>query len=314
MQIFLREAFWCISPAWPFARTKLESLTEGSPKALSTTTDPRQCHFTWFLLFRSMPRRSLLSIYGKMPEVITAAIAGTITIVNGTFSLLQTCFRLAEVDEDLKICLKLLAIVERDLNQARRQLQNCKSSQSTQISYVDVQHLKSAIEDTAVATLSLGQLVQAYRVQRDVNKRISPGYRFKWVVQGKDRFASRQGVLNMAHTSLLAASQRMDTATLTAPKIATPPPYSPGTSFGESKILRSPSQQRTLKGKSSMILRCSEVGVPQLSTPVAPTSQNRQSIQTQSQRSLPLPPRLRRTARTGIEERIGPMSAMAEEE
>jgi len=55
-----------------------------------------------------------------MPEVFTAAIAVIITIVNGTFSLLQTLFRLTEVDEDLKICLNLLAIVERDLNQVTR--------------------------------------------------------------------------------------------------------------------------------------------------------------------------------------------------
>ena len=250
-----------------------------------------------------------------MPEVVTAAIAGSITIFNGTFSLVQTFFRLAEVDEDLKICLKLLAIVERDLNQARRQLQSYKSSKSIQISHANVQHLESAIEDTTAATLSLGQLVQAYRVQRDVNKRISAGYRFKWVMQGKDRFASRQGVLNMAHNSLLAASQKMDTVALAVPKIAVPPPpYSPGTSSGQSNILRSPSQQRTLKGKSSMILRSSEVGVPQPSTSGPPASQNRQSIQTQSQRSLPLPPRLRRMARKGIEERIGPMPTMAEEE
>jgi hypothetical protein len=305
---------FCVRLSGASGKATPESLTEASPKALSTPTDPRQCHFIWFVLFCSMPRTPILSIYRKMPEVVTAAVAGTITIVNGTFSLLQTFFRLAEVDEDLKIWLKLLAIVERDLNQARRQLQSCKSSKSIQISYADVQHLESAIEDATAATLSLGQLVQAYRVQRDVNKRISPGYRFKWVIQGKDQFASRQGVLNMAHTSLLAASQKMDTVALAVPKIAAPPPYSPGMSSGGSKILRSPSQQRTLKGKSSMILRGLEVGVPQPSTSGPPASQNSQSIQTQSQRSLPLPSRPRRMARTGIEERIGPMPAMAEEE
>jgi hypothetical protein len=65
-----------------------------------------------------------------MLEIVTAAVAGTVTIINGSFTLVQTFFRLAEVDEDLKICLKLLAIVDWGLNYARRQLQGCKSGQT----------------------------------------------------------------------------------------------------------------------------------------------------------------------------------------
>jgi hypothetical protein len=82
----------------------------------------------------------------------------------GTFSLVQTFFRLGEVDEDLKICLKLLEIMARDLNYARHQLQGDKSSQSLQISSVDLRHFESAIDDTDAATLSLGELVQVYCV------------------------------------------------------------------------------------------------------------------------------------------------------
>jgi hypothetical protein len=246
-----------------------------------------------------------------MPELVSAAVASSITIVNGTFSLLQTFSRLAEVDEDLKICLKLLAIAERDLNYARRQLQSCRSNQSHQITSTDFQHLESAIGDTEAATLSLGELVEAYRVQRDVDKRISPVYRFKWVVQGKDRFASRQGVLNMAHISLLAASQKMGTAALAAPQSATPPPYSPGALAGNSKILRSPSQQRTLRGKSSMILPSLEAEAPQVPVPSTPSSQGGASSPTQSRRVAPTAPRFRRMPRTVNGERMG---AVVEEE
>jgi hypothetical protein len=247
-----------------------------------------------------------------MPDPATAAVAATVTIINGTFSLVQTFFRLGEVDEDLKICLKLLEIVARDLNYARRQLQNHKSSQSLQISPADLRHFESAIDDTDAATLSLGELVQAYRVQRDVDKRISPGYRFKWVFQGKERFARRQGVLNMTHNSLLAAIQKMNTVALAAPEFTAPPPYNAGAPAGNSKILRSPSQQRTLKGKSSIILRSSEEQPPQASAPglYTPTSQDRQSGQAQSRRSLPTVPRLRRMPHT---ENGGSMGAIVEE-
>jgi hypothetical protein len=236
-----------------------------------------------------------------------------VTIINATFSLVQTFFRLGEVDEDLKICLKLLEIVDRDLNYARRQLQSHKSSQSLQIPSTDLRYFESAIDDTDAATLSLGKLVQAYRVQRDVDKRISPGYRFKWVVQGKDRFASRQVVLNMAHNSLLAATQKLDAVALTASQFAAPPPYNPATPASNSKILRSPSQQRTLKGKSSVILRSSEEPPPQAPAPASrtPTSQDGKSSQAQSRRSFPTVPRLRRVPLT---ENGGPMGAVVEEE
>jgi len=119
----------------------------------------------------------------------------------------------------------------------------------------------------------------------------------------------------MAHNSLLAATQKMDTVALAVPQFAAPPPYNPGAPASNSKILRSPSQQRTLKGKSSVILRSSEEPPPQAPapapTPRTPTSQDRQSSQAQLRRSLPTVPRLRRIPRTEIG---GPMGAVVEKE
>lgn len=117
----------------------------------------------------------------------------------------------------------------------------------------------------------------------------------------------------MAHNSLLAAIQKMDPVALAAPEFVAPPPYNPGAPASNSKILRSPSQQRTLKGKSSVILRSSEEQSPQASAPGphTPTSQDRQSSQAQSRRSLPNVLRLRRMPHT---ENGGPMGAVGEEE
>lgn len=150
----------------------------------------------------------------------------------------------------------LLAIVHRDLNYARRQLQIRRSNGNLPIPSTDLQYFERATDDADAAALSLGQLIETHRVQHNVDKRISP-HRFKWVLQGEDRFISRQGVLQMAHNSLLAAIQKIDTSALVPTAIA-PPPYSSTTpaSSGTSRsgTLRSPSQQRILKGKSSMIL------------------------------------------------------------
>jgi hypothetical protein len=83
----------------------------------------------------------------------------------------------------------------------------------------------------------------------------------------------------MAHNSLLAAIQKMDPVALAAPEFVAPPPYNPGAPASNSKILRSPSQQRTLKGKSSVILHSSAERPPQVPTPApaprTPTSQDR---------------------------------------
>ncbi|KUJ24055.1 uncharacterized protein LY89DRAFT_548869, partial [Mollisia scopiformis] len=201
--------------------------------------------------------------------IATAAVAGSITVVNGTFTLIQNCYKLAAADEDLAICLELLDNAERDINYARRQLNSRKTSRQTEFSAIDFQYFERCIEKLDQAALNLGKLVRGYRVERDVKNSISIPSRFKWVLQGKDKFANRQDVLRMAHTSLVGVIQRLGNVTAYIPETYTsqfappPPPYNPPTYSQpyshlapqtETKILRSPSQQRALRGKSSMLL------------------------------------------------------------
>ncbi|CZR50534.1 uncharacterized protein PAC_00407 [Phialocephala subalpina] len=247
-----------------------------------------------------------------MPVAPLAAVGASVTVVNGTFSLVQTFYKLAAVDEDLKICLELLANANRDLNYARSQLRSRKSSQSyMRFSDSDLDYFESVIETMEAATFSLGQLVQGYKVQRDVNKTISVGSRFKWVLQGKDKFANRQDILRMAHASLLGVINRLGTVAPVQQYLAPPPPYhAPSYSQGpptSPRILRSPSQQRTLRGKSSMILRSEDMFTEESSMP-AP--QVRQSGYPPPRLSLPTVPRERRAPYTGYGQSI---DAVAEE-
>ncbi|KAE8447600.1 hypothetical protein EG329_010571 [Mollisiaceae sp. DMI_Dod_QoI] len=240
-----------------------------------------------------------------MPVAVTA-VAGTVTVVNGTFTLVQTFYKLAAVDEDLKICLELLANADRDLNYARSQLRSRKSSQShVRFSTIDLGYFESVIEKMEDAALALGELVQCYRVERDVNNSISIGSRFKWVLQGKDKFSNRQEVLRMAHASLLGVIQRLGTVVPVVSQFVAPPPYnSPylqASPANPTKILRSPSQQRALKGKRSMILRSEDMD-PQ--EPSMPTPQTYPSGQSLLRPSLPTVPRDRRVSRTAFAQRI----------
>lgn len=204
-----------------------------------------------------------------MPFVVPAALAASITVVNGTFTLVQNCYKLAAVDEDLAICLELLADADRDLNYVRHQLRSRKSSHS-QFSYIDMEYFEAVVEKAERASLSLGQLIEGYRVQQDVKNSVSIGSRFKWVLQGKDKFANRQDVLRMAHISLVGVIQRLGNVVPYSynpqASSAPPPPYNPPinpqiSSMRDAKILRSPSQQRALRGKSSKLLPFEDQGL-----------------------------------------------------
>jgi hypothetical protein len=215
-----------------------------------------------------------------MPFVVPTAVAASITVVNGTFTLIQNCYKLHAVDEDLAICLELLAIADRDMNYARQQLWSRKSGQKQSFSSIDMEYFQDVIEKVDQAYKNLGRLVEGYRVQREVNSSISIGSRFRWVLQGKDKFTNRQEVLRMAHSRLVGTIPRLGNVVPYNPQSPPlpPPPYTPPSyhqsytrpnpqlaSLRDTKILRSPSQQRALKGKSSMLLR-PEVTVSEVSS------------------------------------------------
>lgn len=183
-----------------------------------------------------------------------AVVGGTITVINGTFTLALTVLRLVEVDEDLKICLKLLANAHRDLNYARQLRAGKFTSKQRDYYFTEFSYIENVIDDMEKATLAVGQLVEAYRVDSECNNSISVPHRFKWVFRGKDRFLAQQWHLNMAHNSLLSAIQKMENLTPVAGFLA-PPTYAEAALATDVPVLRSPSQQRRLKGKSSMILR-----------------------------------------------------------
>ncbi|KAF8856970.1 hypothetical protein BDZ45DRAFT_451896 [Acephala macrosclerotiorum] len=248
-----------------------------------------------------------------MPVAPLAAVGASVTVVNGTFNLVQTFYKLAAVDEDLKICLELLANANRDLNYARSQLRSRKSSQSyMRYSDPDLDYFKSVIDAMEAATFSLGELVQCYKVERDVKKNISVGSRFKWVLQGKDKFANRQDILRMAHASLLGVINRLGTVAPVVQQYRAPPPPYNAPSYSHEpaaspRILRSPSQQRALRGMSSMILRPEDTSTQERSIP---TPQVSQSSYPPSRLSLPTVPRERRASYMGYGQGV---DAVAEE-
>ena len=190
-----------------------------------------------------------------MPPLALAITTGTITVINGTFTFALTIFRLLEVDEDLKICLQLLTIATRDLNYAR-QLRTAKfGPKEKEAQKAEFEYIESVIDDMDKATLLLGRLVQVYWVDHEVNNSISVPHRFKWVFKGKDRFAAQQYIFTAAHNSLLSRIESMEKLAEPASDFLAPPAYTEAILSSEEPILRSPSQQRRLEGKSSMVSR-----------------------------------------------------------
>ncbi|KUJ07977.1 uncharacterized protein LY89DRAFT_346824 [Mollisia scopiformis] len=327
--------------------------------------------------------------------VVPATVRSKITVVNGTFEL-DSNYTLSAVDEDLQVCLALLASVEQDLLSAKRQLWSRRTNQQTQISTIDLEYLERCIERSDQAALYLGKLIRGYGTS-STDRGISTPSRFKWVLQGKYKSANRAEVLRIAHTSLVRAIQRMGNVTpfmksqpdeehinqsiplssmrdedprealLKYAELAKkdplftnawkdtqpatqyrdlsdeeeddgpdkknpitsqldypppPPPYNPP-SYLESysylgpqtqtKILRSPSQQRALKGKSSLLLR-PEDRVQDRALENVTVSEAFQSSQTLLEPSSKSIPRERDLSRPMSRERYGSKIDSVEEE
>ncbi len=77
-----------------------------------------------------------------MPPLALAVATATITVLNGTFTFALHVIRLMEVDDDLKICLKLLATATRDLNYARQLRSNKFTLHQNESDHVDISYIK----------------------------------------------------------------------------------------------------------------------------------------------------------------------------
>ena len=169
---------------------------------------------------------------------------GTIAVANGTFTLATNFWKLCSVDDDLKICLRLLQMITQDINEARR-LRNCKRSCMSESLNARVER---AIEDLDTAAKTIGKMIEASRAQKVVENSISVAKRVAWVFNGKDRFIAEQWTVNAAHNRLLQVVTSMDALPNAQPTLFIP------IAIQEKAVLRSPSQQRALQGKSTAII------------------------------------------------------------
>lgn len=171
---------------------------------------------------------------------------GAISIANGTFTLALTFWKLRSVDEDLKICARLLLIINTEVNEARR-LRNRKLYDIANTDYFRVR-VEHAIEDLDNCARSIGRSLEACRVEKAVKNRISIAKRLKWVFDGKDKFILQQWVVHAAYTRILQIIASLQ---------ALPDPQTIIASVCETVPLRSPSQMRARSGRPMEILQAS---------------------------------------------------------
>jgi hypothetical protein len=181
-------------------------------------------------------------------------IAGTVAVFNGTFTLTTVFLKLQGVGEDLKICLQLLASIEKELSYARR-LRNDKFGYPVDGEESNrLDHVESVIEDTGCAAKGLGALIQGCRADRARNGRISTIHRFQWILGRKDTFLARQFQLALCHQRLLHIITAMEQMPTVERFSAPPPSYGEVSSLSRDAVLRSPSQRRLMDGKSLDII------------------------------------------------------------
>jgi hypothetical protein len=175
-------------------------------------------------------------------------ITGTISIANGIFTLATNFYKLKNVDDDLKVCLRLLVMINEDLNTARRLRSRKYAHIKPEITDSLHDRADRAIKDLNIAATKIGKSIEAVRVEKSVDNSISIAKRFKWVFNGKDNFIAQQWVVNAAHNRVLSVITSMEgLPDMQGEMLAPPPTY-------EEALLRSPSQLRALKGKSTAIV------------------------------------------------------------
>lgn len=177
-----------------------------------------------------------------MPPVeITAA---SLAVANGVFGLTVNFWKLHDVEDDLKIFLRLLGYITQDLQEARK-LRNRKFQRS---SSTDLKaRVERAIRDLDIAYKEISGSIEAIRVEKAIKDKISIAKRFMWVIRGKERFLAHQWAITVAHNRVRQEITGMQTLSDLPLRTMAPPSY-------EDVILRSPSQLRALKGKTAAII------------------------------------------------------------
>ncbi|KAF7892599.1 uncharacterized protein EAF02_000137 [Botrytis sinoallii] len=188
-------------------------------------------------------------------------VAGTaLSVLNGVFHVALDISRLQDVDKDLRICLDFLVVVDCDLNRARELRTDKFAEMNSEVASSDRSYIDGIIERMEKGVLEIGQIIVAYHIASEINDSIPISLRFRWVMKGKELFRVRQVYFNTAHASLLGVISKMETMT----RPAASPSYVEVIESGDSQTLRSPSKQRALRGKSSMILGQSHIETIQL--------------------------------------------------
>jgi len=172
--------------------------------------------------------------------------SGTLAVANGIFTLTTNFWKLRSVDGDLEVCLRLLEMITKDLNYARK-LRNRKYLRGRKPD-ASLARVESAIEDLDTTAKQIGKSIEASRVEKALHKSISIVTRFAWVYNGKDNFIAQQWAVQAAQTRVLQVITSMEAMPDIQEKPVAPPTY-------EEALLRSPSQLRALKGKNLSIIR-----------------------------------------------------------
>ena len=173
-------------------------------------------------------------------DITTASLA----VANGVFGLTVNFWKLHDVDDDLKIFLRLLGYITQDLHEARK-LRNRKFQRS---SNTDLKaRVERAISDLDIAYKEISGSIEAIRVEKAINNKISIANRFMWVVRGKENFLAHQWTITMAHNRVRQEITSMQALPDVHLETMAPPAY-------EDVVLRSPSQLRALKGKTAAVI------------------------------------------------------------
>ena len=173
-------------------------------------------------------------------EITTASLA----VANGVFGLTLNFWKLHGVEDDLKICLRLLGYITQDLQEARK-LRNRKFQRSSSTDFKA--GVERAISDLEIAYNEISGTIEAIRVEKVIKDKISIAKRFAWVFRGKDNFLAHQWAITVAHNRVRQEITGMQALPDLALHIMAPPAY-------EDVVLRSPSQLRALKGKNAAII------------------------------------------------------------
>ena len=189
-------------------------------------------------------------------DITTASLA----VANGVFSLTASFWKLHDVEDDLKILLRLLGYITQDLQDARK-LRNRKFQRSS--STDSKARVERAISDLEIAYNETSGSIEAIRVEKAIKDKISIAKRFMWVVRGKENFLAHQWAITVAHNRVRQEITGMQALPDVPLETMAPPAY-------EDVVLRSPSQLRALKGKSAAIIETKKMTTSDDTSPRSP--------------------------------------------